>query len=153
VIGANAPKPPRASKRTASGYEGSFCDKDKVTQLRADGYRITRGKSRTPRSTNLSTAYYILINGIKYAWNSPNAASTPSSLSTANVKPATASDKCVFGASFPKPPRMAIETGEGDAGGKYSTFVDPDKVDDLAQAGWIPVENGTYSITDFKTLI
>jgi hypothetical protein len=43
---------------------------------------------------------------------------------------------------------MAIDINEGT----YSTFVDPRRIEDLAQAGWFPADNGLYTTADFKQL-
>lgn len=148
VIGANSPKPPRASKSTETGIEGSFVDKDKIASAKAAGYSIQRGKRRTPRKTKFTVVKYVDINGIKYAWNSPTAQGAPS-LDALGATDATDNDQVVFGADFPKPPRVKIGIGDNNS---YSSFVDPNKFDDAIAAGWAPAGNGRYKAADLKEL-
>ncbi|NJO58889.1 MAG: hypothetical protein HC836_11250 [Richelia sp. RM2_1_2] len=145
VFGANAPKPARASKRTATGYNSSYAADDKLTSLRTAGWRTTRKKTRGITSGGLSRTVYVTIGGINYAWNLPSAASEPTSLTQVGVKNATATDlDLIFGAEFPKPPRYSIAVGTGETGGTYSTYIDPSKETEAATAGWSKVKPAKY---------
>lgn len=154
VLGANAPKPPRASKRTETGIESSFVDKGKIAEARNNGYQVARGRVRRGGKTKFAQVKYVTINGINYAWAQPNIATPPPGLDQADLKDPDENTKLVFGAKFPKPPRMKIEIagGEGESGGVFSTFVDPTKVDNLVKAGWSPADDGAYKTEDFKQL-
>lgn len=142
VIGAQSPKPPRASKRTQNGIEGSFVDKAKLGAAKAAGYQISKGKVRRGADTEFTRVKYVLINGIKYAWNSPTSAQEPGDVASTGVKDATSSDDLVFGADFPKPPRVKKELA---AGSFYSTFADPNDLDTALESGWIPSGEGLYT--------
>ncbi|MBF2016298.1 MAG: hypothetical protein IGS23_14055 [Rivularia sp. T60_A2020_040] len=145
VFGANAPKPARASKRTTTGYNSSYAADDKIKTLREAGWRTTRKKTRGITSGGLSRTVYVTIGGINYAWNLPSSASEPTSLEQVGIKNAKVTDlDLIFGAEFPKPPRYAIAFGEGDAGGTYSTYIDPEKETEAVGAGWNKVKPARY---------
>ena len=148
VIGANSPKPPRASKRFDKGYEGSYVDKDKIEDVRKDGWRIKRGKNQRGGKSQFAQLKYITINGIKYAWYSPNSDDAPD-LSQTGINDATPKDSdLVFGAEFPKPPRLKKELADGST---YSTFIDPKKYEDLLdQADWSRSGDGNYTAKDLN---
>lgn len=137
VLGANRPKPYRATKRLTTGYESSWCSWDKVPTLKSDGYRIQRPKFRSPNKTKLTAPVYVTIRGIKYAWPLSSSglgiAGSPDT-SSLGLQNATADDTdLVWGASFPKPPKASTQT----ANGTYSTFVDPERVDNLSDEWFI----------------
>lgn len=147
VIGANNPKPPRASKRTEQGIESSFIDKGKIKEAKGNGYRISRGRFRPARNTKFTEVKYVLINKVKYAWNAPKTDNEPSELTSTGVEePGENDTDLVFGAQFPKPPRGSIEVTDG----RYSTFINPDKLDDAVGAGWVPTSNGDYKVAQLK---
>jgi hypothetical protein len=146
VIGANAPKPPKASKLVATGTKSSFCSFPRQAQARAAGWRVGSPKLRSARATARSQVYYLTIRGIKYAWNLPTATATRLSgrLAQLGVRAATANDTdLVFGAEFPKPPRVAVASGSGDNVNVYSTFCDPQRLDSLP-AGFQVISSGKY---------
>ncbi len=146
VIGANAPKPARAAKKFATGWEGSYCSHSVIATLKEAGYVIKAGKpTRKPRAaTNTSKVVYVTINGIKYAWYYV-ASTVAASIATVGVKEATGGDgDLIFGASFPKPPRYKVIVGEDS----FSSFVDPSSLDRASGASWFPVDDGNYSSTD-----
>lgn len=123
VIGANAPKPARASKLLASGYEGSYCAHGNRGRLKQSGYKITRPKVRLPGAGRFSDPVYVTINGIKYAWNIPNDAGL--NRAGLGIKAAGRDDSdLVWGASFPKPAIAAVQSGANLAD-RHSSFVDP----------------------------
>lgn len=142
IIGASFPKPSRASKRDALRFTSSFCGKDKITTLKAAGWRVSPSKARTRiilGDKAFVKTVYIKLLGINYAWPLPkttetNAGGPLTELGIIDATPADADD-LVFGLSFPKPPRAYKETGTPgtDDYKKISTFYDPDKT---AAAGW-----------------
>lgn len=135
ILGANSPKPPRASKlsdNVAHGYESSFVSTAKVAEARGKGWKITPGKaSRGAFATARSQTAYVTINGVKYAWQMPKLPSASEgqvNLADIGVAIATnATDGLVFGASFPKPPRAGkfINDAEDAAPDRFTTFYDP----------------------------
>lgn len=139
IIGANIPKPSRASKRFVTGYDSSYCDPSKIKSLRDDRYRITpgRGLGAGSAGTGLSKTFYVTINGIKYAWNSavPSADQTGVNSSQVSANLASGDTDLVFGANFPKPPRLQIAVGESKDH-VFSSFADPSAVDNALNAGW-----------------
>ncbi|MGJ3253695.1 MAG: hypothetical protein ACFE0J_21550 [Elainellaceae cyanobacterium] len=73
VLGANAPKPPRASRIRITGSTTSFIAPAQITTARAAGWRLVkRTRTRAGANTLRSTAVYINLAGIKYAWNIPD---------------------------------------------------------------------------------
>lgn len=134
VFGANRPKPGRASKKFGTENTSSFYDVGQASALRADGWSLSRAKIRRGGSSNLSTAYYVTIEGIKYAWNMPNhtANRVGADLAGLGIQQATGNDRdLVWGASYPKPPRAIAQVGND----RISTFVDPSRIDSLPD-GW-----------------
>jgi hypothetical protein len=122
VIGANNIKPPKATKMKTTGSESSFCGHDKVTDLKAAGWTVTRGRYRSRASSKRSTVYYVTVNGIKYAWSSANTVLKGIDFKSLGIKTGKPTDNdLIFGASFPKPGRASISVGAST----YSTFYDP----------------------------
>jgi hypothetical protein len=149
VIGANSPKPARASKRfAADGLVSSFISADKITSAKAAGWKVrpsrnTRGKS----VSNFSSTRYILINGVKYAWQPRKETLTKIAAQEAalGIKTPTANDiDLVFGASFPKPPKAALVTITGDEVTTSSSFIDTSALDNLPN-GYQKTSNGNYT--------
>lgn len=138
VIGANAPKPPRAMRQTATGTESSFCDAEGVDAARTAGWRISRGKIRIGSSGAKSKTVYVTHEGNKLAWKMPTFLHTniTADLAGLGIALATSSDKdLVFGARFPVLPRVGKISATFN---KYTTFCDPSKLDSLP-AGWSSV--------------
>lgn len=138
VIGANAPKPGRASKRTATGTNGSFYDIGNRAALRTAGYSLTNPKIRRGSVGANSRAVYVLNGGIKYAWRMPQTTYTKigGDLAALGLVDATSNDvDLVWGASYPKPPKASRADVGADGTDIISTFVDPDAVDSLPD-GW-----------------
>jgi len=139
VIGANAPKPPRASRLRATGTESSYCDADAVATARAAGWRVSPGKVRIGSSKKKSkTVYVTYTGGIKYAWNMPNDtyAKIGADLAALGIQLATSADEdLVFGARYPRVPRVIKPIFGTDTVDNVSTFCDPQKLDSLPE-GW-----------------
>lgn len=146
VVGANAPKPARAAKKIATGWEGSYCSHSVIAALKTAGYKITSGKpTRKPRAANqTSRVVYVTVNGIKYAWYSPSS-TVAANISTVGIRDASPSDNdLIFGAEFPKPPRYKIIVGDDS----FSSFIDPSNADQAASSNWFPVDDGNFSSVD-----
>lgn len=129
VLGANRPKPGRATKTSASETNSSFYDASKSTALRAAGWRLTFPKLRSGKGSNgiLSKEYYVTISGIKYAWPLSNDVATRlGNVEALGLRPTvgTANDY-VYGARFPKPPRATKRTVGDDGVSTASSFYDP----------------------------
>lgn len=149
VIGANSPKPGRASK----GGDNSFYDISKVAALKADKWVLTPPKRLPAQNTSKTNSVYVLIDGIKYGWRQPKATYTAIAAEAAGlgvVDAARGDLDVVFGASFPKPPRarklITIGAGAEAREESYSTFIDPDAVDNLP-AGWTVIGSGKENLT------
>jgi len=151
ILGANRPKPARASKKIASGYEGSYCSHSKIKELLAAGYSVTPAvASRKGRSTLLTKSSYITINGVKYAWNRSTTVEKEPQEYPANcdIKAPTKDDgDLVWGATFPKPAKVKyIDPGTGNS---FGSFCDPLKVDSLDANNWVTVKDANYLVADF----
>lgn len=158
VIGANSPKPARASKKTVNGYDGSYCSSANIAALRADRYSITRAKPSRIQGGNHSDTYFATVNGLKIAFLS-NALDTGGNGAEAGfpgqygVSLATSADagELVYGTDFPSLPSYAFELATGS---EFSSKTDPSKVDELANSGglWSEKKAGFYSAAHFSTI-
>ncbi len=139
VIGANAPKPPRASRRRATGYESSFVASSAIAAARAAGFSVRPGKVRISRSTNLSTPVYVLHEGNKIAWRMTRAQYqriTTDDLTALGIRiPGAADDDLIYGASYPRLPTVAFVASGTDGFDVISTKADPSKLNSLP-TGW-----------------
>ena len=139
VIGANAPKPGRATKQVTVGSVTSFYDITKAATLKAADWKITsRPTIRRGKTQKLTKAVVITIGTLKYAWNMPNSTynGVGSDLAALGIALADANDKnLVWGASYPVLPRASSVVIADNGTANISTFVDPAKLDSLP-AGW-----------------
>ncbi|MGB3492806.1 MAG: hypothetical protein WBA57_08760 [Elainellaceae cyanobacterium] len=146
IIGANAPKPPRASRIRATGTTSSYYDLANEAAIRTAGWRTgSRGRIRTRNVTARSRTVFVTVGLIKYAWQIPNDTFTQLGGDAAALgveEPDAGDNDLVFGASYPKPPRAAQTIFGDDGTDTYSTFIDPAAVDNLP-AGWRKVSEGT----------
>lgn len=147
IIGGDAPRPQRVTKKTIEYSVTSYVGYDKVTQALAQGWKKSASvQYRAPRSTKLSKLVYVIVRGIKYAWRMKALQYSKLQGSASNIgfKPASANDvDLVYGATFPKPPRIGIVVqGEGGMD-NLSTFCDPTKINDLKE-GWTLLDPGNY---------
>lgn len=133
VLGANAPKPGRARKKKATGYESSFYDYAKSSELTAAGWKVSPAIiSRGKGSRTLSYEVYITLGGIKYAWNMPattyHKLEAAGGLSQLGIKLTESTDiDYVKGARYPRPPRAQTALVGGETTSIISTFYDPSK--------------------------
>ena len=138
VIGANAPKPGRASKKFATTIASGFYDIAQVATLKAADWRIvSRPTIRRAKSQPLAKPVVITVGTVKYAWNMPTETYTAigaADRAALGINDADSNDKnLVWGANYPRLPRAS--TVVAASGNILSTFVDPTKMDNLP-AGW-----------------
>jgi len=136
ILGANNPKPSMASRKRATGYTSSFVSATAILGAGNAGWQINPPKRDGGRAriTQFTIVVYVTINQIKYAWNIRKELynKIKGSLSSLGVRVATQSDDLVFGASFPKPPRVIINTVQGVDVLSASSFYDPSNEASLA---------------------
>lgn len=142
-LGANSPKPPRATQMTPTGSNSTFCAAASIATARAAGYTISQGKIRgvaTASAASKVVTCYVLCDGIKYAWNMNAAryARLTTDLAGLGVEAATETDRntLVWGSTVPKPAVAAKFFASGEGGGDtLSCFVSSAKEADLPE-GW-----------------
>lgn len=130
IVGANYPKPARASGKKAKKYGSSFIDPSQYTAAKADGFNITaskRGAIATGKAGEDSHAVKITVAGIDYAWNMPDdtyalIGDVKATLKIEDITTSTDAIKSVVGASFPKPARWKLKMEDKTV----STFGDDD---------------------------
>lgn len=141
--GGNSPKPRRARRLTADGWNSSFCSAAPATiipALKTAGWQV----GRTPKQRGIITAagarsvtVYVTVRGIKYAWNMPRetqASLTAARMTGLGIQIATATDiaTLVWGASVPRPAKVQIQLSPGLFGAdSVSTFVGQAQEDSL----------------------
>lgn len=141
--GGNSPKPRRARRLTADGWNSSFCSAAPATiipALKTAGWQV----GRTPKQRGIITAaaarsvtVYVIVRGIKYAWNMPRetqASLTAAAMTALGIQVATAADisTLVWGASLPRPAKVQILKAPGLFGAdSVSTFVGQAQEDTL----------------------
>lgn len=139
VIGANAPKPPRAKRVTANGIESSFISTGSIATAKGAGWKVSAGKVRTGASSAKAKTVKVTFEGNELAWKMPNYlySKITADLAGLGILDASSTDlDLVFGARYPKLPRVAKI--DGTTGNRYTTFCDPDALDNLP-AGWTTV--------------
>lgn len=141
VVGANSPKPPRASKKTAGkGSESSFFNFNNLAALRSDGWTITTGSIAVPSVTELAIPVFVeLVFGsvtIRYGWLMSKAQLNVLGSDAANLGIETVTDDnfntVLFGVNSPKPKRAQKTLANG---GKVTSYVSTAAEDSLP-AGW-----------------
>ncbi|MDX2254676.1 MAG: hypothetical protein NW214_04090 [Pseudanabaenaceae cyanobacterium bins.39] len=139
IFKANSPKPRRASRRTATGLESSFVAPSAIAAAVAAGFNITKARPNGRKSVSqFQIPVYVTVNNVKYAWGMRKTQKTKlgDNFAALGIKEATGAEAdLVFGASFPKPPRVQSITiqGKGDKAVSLSsnTFYDPSKESSL----------------------
>lgn len=143
VVGANSPKPGRASKARATGIDTSFYDFGQKATLIAAGWKLTSPRRRFSKSGTRSKIVYVLHEGNKIAWYMPTSTHTAIASDMAGLgildTDGTEND-LIFGVSYPKLPKVKNETTTPSR----ITHCDPSKVDSLP-AGWVAgAASGTF---------
>jgi hypothetical protein len=148
VIGANAPKPPRATKRTggAVGTQqtiSTYCGYNNIGQAQTAGWSLTKSRSgvmlRSPNSPRPSqTAIAELSDGSLYCFpmNKADFQSYGAELGLKDstiITSNTERNKLVSGSSLPRPGRA---TKLLSSGASFSSFFSSENMDSLMQAGY-----------------
>ncbi|MCT7955726.1 hypothetical protein [Laspinema palackyanum] len=147
IIGGDAPRPARVTKKTVEYSVTSYVGYDKIAQALASGWKQSaKVQFRAARQSKLSKLVFVTIRGVKYAWRmrAEQYNKIKGFASNIGFKEASQNDAdLVYGATFPKPPKIGITiTGEGGMD-NLSTFCDPTKIDDLKE-GWVLLDPGNY---------
>jgi hypothetical protein len=136
IFKAQTPKPARASRRRATGYTSSFVSATATVSAANAGWQITpsRRDGGRRRITQFTVVVYVTLNGIKYGWNIRKSLfqKIKGSLTALGVQVATPQDDIVFGASFPKPPKVTISVPQGADILTSSSFYDPSREESLS---------------------
>ncbi len=149
ILGANAPKPPRVTKKIANAAPGTqqtvgtFCARGKLATAMSAGWNVSdRGGNVTLRAPNASsgsqTAIAELSDGTLYCFplNKEDFTSYGASLglkSASDITTQTERDKLVAGTSKPRPGRAKIVLGSGST---FQSFFSTSAADDLPGAGF-----------------
>lgn len=144
IVGANLPKPARATRRFVDGTTSSFIDAGSVISARNLGWSVGQAKIGTGGTTARATIVYIRMGLVKYAWpmrNTTRARIQPDFAGLGIVESTPADKDLVFGSRIPKPPKATKTVITGDEVDTLGTFYDPDT--DLPE-GW----SGTGSKQD-----
>lgn len=155
LLGANSPKPRRASRRTATGLESSFVAPAAVAAAVAAGFDIVKAKPNGRKSiTQFQIPVYVTVNGVKYAWGMRKAqkAKLGANFGVLGIKEATGQEQdLVFGASFPKPPRAKSITTSKSGSVSSETFYDPSN--DAQVVGKFSTSSGQYTPADLANFV
>lgn len=153
ILGAQAPKPPRVSKKIPTAAVGTqqtvstFCDKTKLGTAVSDKWNIIhRGRTVTarpasPRSGS-QTAIAQLSDGSYYCFsmNKEDFTAYATALgleSAASITSQAERDKLISGTSYPRPGRAQIKL---ESGGSFQSFFSTAKAPDLGAAGFDVIE-------------
>lgn len=149
-FGANAPKPPRVTKRltsagpTAQGSVSTFCDYNRLSNALAAGWSLAKdGRGVGLRNTGKTVTAVVEIgtNGVLYSFpmNQGDFALYAAELglkSAASLTTSAEQNRLVRGSTYPKPGRAIKDLGNGS---RITTFYDPAKLSDLQTptSGWV----------------
>ncbi len=151
AFGVNYPKPRKATRVRSTGYTSSFVAPSALVTATAAGWDISKAKSKGRKSnTSLQVVVYVTVNGLKYAWGMSRRAwaKVKANAPKFGIREATDADTdLIFGAQFPKPPRVAssITSGRGDSAKslKVTTFCDPSNLDQIPRG--FSIIDGQYT--------
>lgn len=158
ILGANSPKPPRASKQRVTGEtDSSFVSYGTIAAARTAGWTVKPGKINIPRTTRVSFPVYVTIDtgtvaadapegtaapNYKYGWRMQKAQHTRlvGSFGDLGIVAVTLAnfDGVWFGVNNPKPFRVAKPLDEGST---ISTYISTSKLDNIvgteaSPTGW-----------------
>jgi len=159
IFKANHPKPKRASKTFATGTESSFIAPSAIAAAIAAGWNVTKAKSNGRKSkSTFQVPVYVTVNGVKYAWGmrKTQKAKLGANFATLGIKEVTGTEQdLVFGASFPKPPRVQSIATKGT--GANATSISSNTFFDPSNDGSIPESfrkySGQYSEADWANFV
>ena len=156
IIGANAPKPPRMSKKTTATGDATglipksltlFCSPEKMATARAAGWNLAKkgigvkfvGQNsdsrqmtcfvKVPATTGTADFFY------GFSCDKSTFVNYGAILGLQSPQQLTAEQRekrCFIGASSPKPKRASLKT----ANGQVSSFCSEEKIYDLIAEGW-----------------
>lgn len=156
IIRANAPRPPRFTKKTIATGETSgdipksltlFCSPEKTGTARAAGWNLAKGglgvKFTNEASLTRQMSAFVKVSATTgtadffYGFSCDkgtfsNYGAILGLRSPAQLTAEQREKRCFTGASSPKPKRATLKT----ANGEISTFCSEDKIYDLIAAGW-----------------
>lgn len=141
-LGANYPKPARASRKRTTGYQSSWCDAGSRAAARTAGWTVGPARVKRANDTTRTKCVYITFEGNKFGWRMPIALHTKISADLADlgILEATAGDKDIaFGVSIPRFPK--VSKANDTNGEVYTTFCDPEALDLAAAGGWSTVRS------------
>lgn len=147
--GGNSPKPRKARRLTADGWNSSFISELPATvipALKTAGWQVGRPAKKRgliTGATARAVTVYVLVRGIKFAWNMPSetrASITDATMTALGIQIATAADvdTLVWGASIPRPAKVQFKRVTGALGGGadiLTTYCGQAQEDNLP-AGW-----------------
>lgn len=167
ILGANSPKPPRASKQRLTGEtDSSFIDYATIAAARGKGWTVKPGKITIPRTTKVSFPVYVTIDtgtvdpaaptgtpapNYKYGWRMQKAQHDllADDFAALGITPVGLDnfDGVWFGVNNPKPFRVAQSLGVGST---ISTFISTSKIDSIvgtaeSPTGWYIVSGKAAS--------
>ena len=129
IFKANHPKPKRASKTFTTGTTSSFVAPSAQAAAIAAGWDIVKAKSNGKKAhSRFQVPVYVTINGVKYAWamRKTQLLKIKDNMAALGIRLVTGTEQdLVFGASFPKPPRIRSVVTVGDSSHISTTFYDP----------------------------
>ncbi|MGL4498580.1 MAG: hypothetical protein ACRC78_12655 [Planktothrix sp.] len=156
IIGANAPKPPRFSKKTTAGETSTgvipqslslFCSPEKISNARASGWTLAKKgigvKFVSENSSARQMTCFVKVSATTgtgdffYGFSCDKSTFTNygAILGLQSPQQLTSEQRekrCFVGTSSPKPKRASLKT----ASGNVSTFCGEDKIYNLISEGW-----------------
>lgn len=156
IIRANAPKPPKFTKKTTATGETSgeipktltlFCSPEKTAVARAAGWNLAKGgigvKFTGENSSTRQMSAFVKVSATTgtadffygFSCDKGTFSNYGAILGLQSPQQLTADQRekrCFTGASSPKPKRATLKT----ANGEVSTFCSEEKIYDLIAAGW-----------------
>ena len=136
-LGANSPKPARASKKFATGLKTSYCDATKRAEATTAGWKVGPASVRRAAETRFTQTVFVTFEGNKYGWRLPKAVIakvTVAEFANLGIEVATGTEKdIIYGASIP---RLPVATKENADGTTHRLRFDPDFVDEAIAADW-----------------
>jgi hypothetical protein len=149
ILGANRPTPPRAIKiinenpdQSTQGKASTYMGVGSEGTALAAGWKMSGGvKKVNIRQSGRSVTVAVPCNGGYYAFpmNAGDVTTYAGELGLLLPANITGNERARLfsGATRPRPPRVQKQLNTG----KFSSFCDPAKLDDLLQAGWSEIES------------
>ena len=149
ALSPQSPKPARAAGKLETRTLSGYCDRDKITELRGEGFTLTQPKISEPRGP-LSRLLYVNINGLKYAWSRAKELGQEVDATLLGVQEASANEaQLIVTPDFPIPPQVAIAHPDG---GQTRYYVEPNNIDTAIENGWSKVGSGKYTLAALRAM-